>query len=204
LKRFERFTLTCGSANVLVGPNNSGKSTLLDALRILYGVLRYAVRYRPKLINARGGQLWGYEIPDSSIPIDLTNISSNYDDDDAEIEFTHASGTKLNVLLHPTRLTRVHIPSASRMAASAHTYFKGFGVDVVVVPTLSPFEQAESWVQDETIERNRASRLGSRYFRNIWYRSSPQDFEQLKNLVEETWPQVTVNPVRPTHAHAVL
>jgi hypothetical protein len=76
-KRFERFTVSCRAANVLVGPNNAGKSSILDALRILYGAHRYARRLRPRLINVRDGQAIGYEIPSSSIPIG-TSIGTKF------------------------------------------------------------------------------------------------------------------------------
>jgi predicted ATP-dependent endonuclease of OLD family len=33
-KRFESFYFSARAANVLVGPNNSGKSSILDALRV--------------------------------------------------------------------------------------------------------------------------------------------------------------------------
>ena len=43
-KGFENFTLRIGSMAVLVGPNNSGKTTLVQALRLTAGLLRYARR----------------------------------------------------------------------------------------------------------------------------------------------------------------
>ena len=36
-KAFKSFTLTLRHFNILVGPNNAGKSTILAAFRILYG-----------------------------------------------------------------------------------------------------------------------------------------------------------------------
>jgi predicted ATPase len=98
-KRFERFTLACTNANVLVGPNNAGKSTILDAFRILYGAKRYASRLRPTLVRAGNQEVWGYKMPDTSIPVNIANIASNYADDDAELIFTHTNGARLHILL---------------------------------------------------------------------------------------------------------
>jgi hypothetical protein len=43
-KGFEDFTRRLGPNSVLVGPNNSGKTTLVQALRLSAGLLRYARR----------------------------------------------------------------------------------------------------------------------------------------------------------------
>ena len=41
-KRFENFYLSARVGNILVGPNNSGKSSILDALRAASARLRFA------------------------------------------------------------------------------------------------------------------------------------------------------------------
>lgn len=152
-KRFDEFTMTCSQANVLVGPNNSGKSTLLDALRVLYGALRYARRLKPKLINTDDGEVWGYSIPHTSIPIDLTNVTEDCNVSNAEIDFTHDNGTHLHILLHPSHHTQLYIPSISYTVNNGRKYFANFPIDIVIVPTLSPFETAEPYVLDETVVR---------------------------------------------------
>ncbi|MBR7620729.1 AAA family ATPase [Phenylobacterium sp. 20VBR1] len=197
-KRFDRFTLNCRESNILVGPNNAGKSSILDALRVLYGAMRYAKRLKPRLIRTTAGEDWGYEIPDSSILIGVANVVRNYGDDDAIIEFTHSNGRKLIVELHPDHLTRLYIRDANKHTSSGKSYFSLFPVTVVIVPTLSPFEQEELYVTDDTVDRNRANRLASRYFRNIWYRSSKEEFEDFSNLIENTWPGISIKrPNRP-------
>ena len=45
-KTFSRFTVSAKARNILVGPNNAGKSTVLDAFRISFDALRYAGRKR--------------------------------------------------------------------------------------------------------------------------------------------------------------
>ena len=50
-KVLEKFSISLREFNILVGPNNSGKSTILDALRILQGAYRYASRFKPQYIK---------------------------------------------------------------------------------------------------------------------------------------------------------
>lgn len=198
-KRFERYSLTLGPANVLVGPNNAGKSSILDALRILYGAQRYAARFRPHLIKTCSGETTGYEIPDTSIPISVANIVRNYGDDDAIIEFHHENGRKFVIELHPEHRTRAYIVDAEAHSRSGKDYFRLFPIDVIIVPTLSPFEHEEPYVTDETVERNRAGRLASRHFRNIWYRAQSSEFSEFAQLVSSTWPGISIS--RPNRPH---
>jgi predicted ATPase len=48
-KAFERFTLNLRRFNILVGPNNTGKSTILAAFRILAAALRKATSRRAEI-----------------------------------------------------------------------------------------------------------------------------------------------------------
>ena len=43
-KALEEYAISLKRTNVLVGPNNAGKSTVLDGFRALQGVLRYVRR----------------------------------------------------------------------------------------------------------------------------------------------------------------
>lgn len=45
------YTLELSKFDVLIGPNNSGKSTILDGFRLLSGSLRYAADKKPKSIH---------------------------------------------------------------------------------------------------------------------------------------------------------
>ena len=177
-KRFEKFTLNCRRANILVGPNNSGKSSLLDSFRILFGALRFARRLRPKLVITANGEAWGYEIPDSSIPVSTAYVARNFGET-AKIEFQHKNGLKLAIDLDADRATRLYLDGAYRHANTGKAYFSQFPIDLVVVPTLSPLEQEERRVSPETLEKNRISRLSSRVFRQIWYSATREEFDTL-------------------------
>lgn len=196
-KRFKNFVIYADKSNILVGPNNAGKSSILDSLRILYGVKRYATRFRPKIISTYEGDQYGYEIPESSIPINVDHVAHNFSDDDAELEFTHQNGERLKVAFGRDHLPRAHIVGSGTSSYDSKSYFKRFPLDIVVVPTLSPFENSEPYISDEFVERQRSTRLSSRHFRNIWYRQK-NDFAEFKRLVESTWAGVTIDaPTRP-------
>src|SRR5262249_45414235 len=64
---------------------------------------------------------------------------------------------------------------------------------LVIVPTLSPLEADEPYVQDETVRRNASSRLASRHLRNLWLRETDDAFENFCKDVEEAWKGVKLH-----------
>src|SRR5690242_15296786 len=88
-KSLRDFSVNLRATNVFVGPNNAGKSTVLDAFRVMGAAHAFACRRLPAPVTIRGRTASGYEIPISQIPISLVNVHSDYhSDQDTSIEFT--------------------------------------------------------------------------------------------------------------------
>jgi predicted ATP-dependent endonuclease of OLD family len=79
-KAFNRFSFHLRHFNILVGPNNAGKSTILTAFRILAAAMRRAGTRRPDFIQGPEGKTQGYQIDLSAISVAEENIFFNYDD----------------------------------------------------------------------------------------------------------------------------
>jgi len=67
-KALRQYSVSLRGFNVLVGPNNSGKSTILGAFRILSEGIRKALARNAELINLRGEETWGYRVPLDDLP----------------------------------------------------------------------------------------------------------------------------------------
>lgn len=67
-KAFRAFSLHLRHFNILVGPNNAGKSTILAAFRILAAGIRKADARKPEIVSGPNGSVYGHSI-------DLTSIS---------------------------------------------------------------------------------------------------------------------------------
>lgn len=192
-KKFERFSLVLQEKNVLVGPNNSGKSSLLDCLRILQACIRHTKTTSPEMIpDSRGDMKLGYVIPDSIIPVPIANITRDFSDDDAEIEITHECGSKIRISLNPERSTRMILLELRAAKRTSKAFRDAFPLELVIVPTLGPFEEREEYVQDRTVQKNASTRLASRNFRNIWLRKTREEFDEFKRLVEDSWPGLSI------------
>jgi len=61
-KAFKKFSLPLRHFNVLVGPNNAGKSTVLAAFRILAAALRKASTRNPTMVNGPSGRILGHQV----------------------------------------------------------------------------------------------------------------------------------------------
>ena len=190
-KRFENFYLSARVGNVLVGPNNSGKSSILDALRVASACLRFARSGPPRPIEiANSGPVIGYNLPNSSLPIPIANVSTNYSGEDAVIEIRCANGNTVVIRLNPERQTAFYVLTESDSPRTTHAFRKAVPLDLIVVPPLGPFEETEKIVTEETIRRNEISRLSNRYFRSIWRHKEAAAFTDFQHLLAATWPEI--------------
>jgi AAA15 family ATPase/GTPase len=186
-KRLKNFSIRAQQGNIFVGPNNSGKSSILDAFRLLEAGLRYSRSKRPRLLDTPAGIFDGYEVPESACPFHLTNAITNYGDEDAIIEFDHENGSTAIITLNNDRSVRFIINANGKRFATSKQFRESFPVELVIVPTLAPLESEENLVQPTTVQRNRTTRLAARNFRNIWHLESQAQFDIFRERVERAW-----------------
>ena len=100
-KAFDDYSIGFALFNVLVGPNNAGKSTVLGALRILSAGIRRARAKSSDLIEGpKGHQVRAYSVRLEGLPISTENIFHNYDDSTpASVEFRLSNGHVLTLFI---------------------------------------------------------------------------------------------------------
>jgi hypothetical protein len=185
--------MTLRATNVLVGPNNAGKSTAIDALKALGGALRFARRRNPGPVQGIANHTAiGYEIPNSSIPITLENIHSDYEDTDTTVTFSLDNGNKLLLLFRPSGKCILILEEVGKITRNTRDFARNFPIGISTIPTLGPFEEEEVYLDDDTVARWEGTRRSHRMFRNIWRRRRREEFDQFKELVEETWPGMSI------------
>ena len=97
-KAFKQFTLHLRHFNILVGPNNAGKSTILVAFRILAKALRKAFTRKPQYISRPDVPTSGYVIDLTAVSVAEENIFYNYDDSEpASVCFTLSNRNTLRI-----------------------------------------------------------------------------------------------------------
>ena len=184
--------------NVFVGPNNSGKSTILSAFRVLEQALRRARARSASLVQVYTGKyVYGHNIPENTIPISLENVHSDYTESDSSIEVRYARGNKIHLLFPADGDVTMYWETTGKLPSTSGAFKKAFPDVVQTIPVLGPVEQLESIVTDETVRRAAGTPVASRHFRNYW-RKNPDGFRRFQQLVESTWPGMSIRePERP-------
>lgn len=193
-KAFKNFQLSINDFNVLVGPNNTGKSTIIGAFRILAEGLRRARAKSAEPIDVVGYTGWGYRLNISELSIASENIFFDYDDAvPAQVKFRLSNGNHLR-LHFPEQGHCYLIPeSQNRIPRTPSKFREDFDVDIGFVPILGPVEQRERLYEKEAARLALLAAGASRNFRNIWYHY-PDEFERFRELVQTTWPGMDIEP----------
>ena len=191
-KGFESLSLNLHRTNILVGPNNCGKSTIIGAFRLLEVGLRRARTRNAELVAGPDGEAFGYVIVADQLPISLENVHTNYAEVDSAVTFRLSNGNRLLLYFPKGTEGCTLIPAAADRGIRTASSFKiSFPLDIALVPVLGPLEHNEPSVTVETVERDRGSHRASRHFRNYWYHF-PDGFDQFAALIERTWPGMKI------------
>jgi energy-coupling factor transporter ATP-binding protein EcfA2 len=192
-KSLKDYTIHLRATTVLVGPNNAGKSTILDAFRAMAAAHRHACRRVQSPISVNGSTVVGYEIPMSNFPISLANIHSDYQtDQETSVTFALENGNKLQLTFHDNARCVMTITEAKQRTATTAQFRKNFPISIYPFPTLGPLEEDELLLTDEYVKQSEETRRSHRMFRNIWYRR-PQQFSAFEELVAKTWEGMTIS-----------
>ena len=181
-KAFRSFSISLQRVNILVGPNNCGKSTIIRAFRVLDIALRQARTRRAQRISYNDHTLWGHRLSEDRLPISLENIHTDYEDTDAKVTFRCSNGNFV-ILVFPPDGGCFLIPDAQGRDCRTPGNFKNrFPIDIQVVPELGPLEDEEVLLAEETVRRGLSTHRASRHFRNYWH-LYPQGFDEFAELV---------------------
>lgn len=192
-KALSRFSISIERMNVIVGPNNSGKSTLLSAFRILHAGLRVARHRSPERIRLSTGVRYGYRIKPTSLPVSIENVHTDYVDRDSTIVFHLSNGATLTIVFSDTDGCVLLADAPGRPIGSAATFRNRIPIQLSVVPILGAVEQHEKLVDRDTVVSNLYTHRASRNFRSYW-RLFPESFSEFAEAIRDSWPGMEIQP----------
>ncbi len=192
-KGLRKFSVSLQSFNILVGPNNAGKSTIVGAFRILAEGIRKARSRNPALVMTPNGQGLGY-------PIDLgksggvgENIFFDYDDSEpATITFRLSNANELTLFFPEQGICTLLCDANGLPIKSTSLFRRNFPVTVGFVPILGPVDQEERLYKQEAARQALLTTGAARNFRNIWHHF-PEGFAEFRELIQETWPGMDIS-----------
>jgi energy-coupling factor transporter ATP-binding protein EcfA2 len=191
-KAFKKFSLTLRHFNILVGPNNAGKSTILVGFRILAAAMRRASSRKAEVVKGPIGLTHGYRIDLGAISVAEENLFFNYDDGEpATVRFHISNGNEL-LLYFPEQGSCYLIADAKgKTNHSPSTFRSHFNCLIGFVPILGPLEHNENLFEKEAARLALFNYRAARNFRNIWYHF-PEKFDEFRASLVRTWPGMDV------------
>jgi len=192
-KALGHFSLSLQHMNILVGPNNCGKSTILSAFRVLNAGIRRARVKNAEWVEAPEGNTYGYKLSEGAMPISTENVHTDYEESDSTVTFRMSNGTKLQ-LYFPVAGGCYLIPKTNTITIRTPSQFKSiYPISIGIVPVLGPVEHEEELLIEGTVRNGLSTHRASRHFRNSWY-YYPDSFEEFATLVSKTWPGMEIEP----------
>lgn len=201
-KCFRDHIINFDQITIMIGQNNAGKTTVVEALRILGLVCA-----RFKTVNTYSNRpnwlsdqvqlsVRGITVSAKAIDTDLEQIFTAYGNPPAIIEAFFTEDITI----------RIYIGSEADIFA---TFYKcdtcvrskqrvtEYGVpNVCVLPQIVPLTKDEDRVTRETLQRNKFSKRISGNFRNdLYVNKDSEKFRKLQESIERTWGSVRINSV---------
>jgi len=206
-KGFKSYSIALRSFNVLVGPNNCGKSTVISAFRILSEAMRKARSRNPDPVAGPEGEMLGYFVDISNVPVAMENVFHDYDESEAAtIKFRLSNGNELLLFFPTAGACNLICYPKGRAIFNTIGFKQAYNAPIGFVPILGPVDHKEPLYQNEAARLALLTTRAARNFRNIWYHY-PDNFDEFQALVRSTWPGMDIEKPQvdytytPPHLH---
>lgn len=193
---FEDHLIPLRRCTVVVGKNNAGKSTLVDALRIVSiatsRLRTMAFRKPPEWLSDLPIREIGVGPSLAGIEFNSENLFHRYGEPPAIVTATFDSSASLKIYVGEGGAVHAVLFDANGVVVSSRPRVDALGVaGVEIMPQVAPLERSEALLNPEYVRRNLSSALASRHFRNQLYLLS-EYVPAFKDLSQETWPGLQV------------
>lgn len=194
---FKNYTVPFRANTVIVGQNNAGKSTLVEALRLIW-----LAQSRYRTLNYVGPPDWldgvaagsaGFKPSVERFDLQPEGLFNQYADPPARIAARFRNGTGLDVWIGPgLDLFAVARRSKNRPVYSRSEANQTYIPDMAVLPPLSLPLDRERVLNEQTTKQALGSYLASSHFRNEILRYKDDYYSDFKRLAERTWPGLQI------------
>lgn len=191
-KALRNYSVSLNETNILVGPNNAGKSTVISAFRILDVALRKAKRLKAERVPLPNGSIgFGHRIPEQQISVSLENVATDYNTEDSKIEFRLTNKNKLFLFFPNEGGCILHWENEGSNVNTPGRFRNAFPINIQVVPILGPLEHEETYVNEDTVKNALNTHRACRHFRNYWHYFN-QGWDQFSTMISSTWPGMII------------
>jgi hypothetical protein len=194
---FDDHTILLEPSAVLVGKNNAGKSSIIEALRIVAAVVnRRGAGFvpAPKWLDLPRFRL-GIAPGIAELGLNLSAVFHRYQEPPAIITATFTEGAVITIYVGREDKVFATIQDDDTWVTTLTKFLRLELPWVSVLPQIGPLLTEEYRISDERVSGYLNSRLSSRHFRNQLDQMS-EAFEEFKRLAEETWHGLRVDPIQ--------
>ena len=184
---FDDHTVTFQPSTVVVGKNNAGKSTIVEALHLVAAVVnRKAATFTTAPAKSGIPRFHRCIAPRTAhLSINLRTAFHRYGEPPAILTATFTGGAVVTVHAHREGVHAIIRGPKGWVTTTAA--FAALNIPHInILPQVAPLQAEETHLNDEYVQENYYTRLSSRHFRNQIYRT-PENFTQFKILAEQTW-----------------
>jgi predicted ATPase len=195
-KCFNQHTVTFEQTTVLVGKNNAGKSTIVEALHLVGAVAnRKAASFvhPPRWADLPKFQL-GIAPSLAHLDMDLRKVFHRYGEPPAVIAASFEAGVKVTVYLGPEETAYATVENQRDWVRTSGKFAALCIPWIYILPQVAPIPENEPVLTDNYVSEHLYTRLSSRHFRNQVFRR-PDSFKEFKELAEASWHGLRVKPV---------
>jgi len=214
-KGFEDFDLRLGRQAVLVGPNNAGKTTLVQSLRLAASLLRFARRRNPyeafedDVLDKYPRNVLGYPIAHVGAR-ELSwykdeNLRHEFRNDATGLVVGFKSKACLKVVWPANDAAFFYIDKLPGLTVKSAAEVRSCVPTIGVVPTLLPVEEREEVLEAHYVWESVGTRRTSRHFRNQLYHTrdkSTESFESFISFAVGNTPEINNISLRDIYANS--
>lgn len=194
---YEKTSIFFNGTSILVGRNNAGKSTMIEALKIISSVTR---KYR--ILRFIAPPEWVPKENNNGVSPNVENMNISdrgifnmYGNPPAIIEAIFTNGSSIKAYVGEGLDIFAIITDEYGCQVRNSKEAKCVDIPVIeVLPQISAVLDSEKVIKKATVDGNRSTRLASRNFRNqLFYYG--EAFPTFQKLAEATWEGLQVKPV---------
>jgi predicted ATPase len=189
-KCFKNHEVPLKNISILVGRNNAGKSTLVEALRLVS-----LITEKCKISRYHAAPNWcaissttqGISPSLEGLKIDLDNVFYQYGDPPALIRATFSNRCIVEIHIGPSwQIFGVIRDRTGRSALNRNSANNLHISPVAILPQISPLLRNEKILIKQYVLQTMSTYLTSLHFRNE-LKYQYQYFDKFKNIAEQTW-----------------
>lgn len=197
-RAFSDYSIKFKKRNVIVGRNNAGKSTVVEALRIIAIIANRApyLTFGP-ISEETEYPLYEYGVKPSltGTDIDLSNVCHEYRDPPAIVQAFFESGEQIDAYLFNDNYIFAVLKLSDGVPISTKAGARKFRERAVkALPQVGPLQKEERVLKEKSVRQNLYSSLAPQHFRNQLYQF-PDFRNKFFELVEKFWPGMRIEDI---------